>query len=241
MSGGWTDARIAELERMWADGTPAAAIADALGVTRCAVIGKARRLDLDARAPRGNRRLNWRRLNVKMRALWDDGTPTVRIAKTLGIAECTAHRAMRAMGLPSRGRKTNSHGRGSLTPLHTEAPGPVARAMKPRQPSRAAPGEAQLLPDLAPAASAAGVSFGDAVTIDALTPFTCRWPLGGHGEPVTHFCGAACPSDKPYCAHHTAVGTNAHHISRRMTAPPTSLQVALQGFGYADRFLGGDV
>lgn len=38
-----------------------------------------------------------------------------------------------------------------------------------------------------------------------LTAFTCRWPIGDPGEPGFHFCGAACPEHKPYCAEHTMI------------------------------------
>lgn len=40
----WTDHRIAILKRMWADGATAAAIAECLGVSRSAVLGKIFRL-----------------------------------------------------------------------------------------------------------------------------------------------------------------------------------------------------
>lgn len=52
----WTDARVETLRRLWKEGVSAAGIADVLGgVTRCAVIGKARRLGLSERPPRAAR------------------------------------------------------------------------------------------------------------------------------------------------------------------------------------------
>jgi GcrA cell cycle regulator len=46
----WTDERIAELQRLWAEGKSASEIAAILGdVTRNAVIGKAHRLNLSGR------------------------------------------------------------------------------------------------------------------------------------------------------------------------------------------------
>lgn len=49
----WTDDAVAELRRRWEAGETASAIAKALGrrFTRNAVIGKAHRLGLPARAP----------------------------------------------------------------------------------------------------------------------------------------------------------------------------------------------
>lgn len=48
---GWTDDRVAMLTKLWADGRSASQIAKQMGgVTRAAVIGKARRLSLPGRA-----------------------------------------------------------------------------------------------------------------------------------------------------------------------------------------------
>lgn len=47
--------------------------------------------------------------------------------------------------------------------------------------------------------------------LDALTATTCRWPYGD--GPFT-FCGHHAPSDKPYCASHSAMSYE-HPKSRR--------------------------
>lgn len=49
--GFWTEARIAELERLWAEGLLGSAIAERLGTTKDAVVSKAHRLDLASRLP----------------------------------------------------------------------------------------------------------------------------------------------------------------------------------------------
>lgn len=49
--GFWTEARVAELERLWAEGLAGSAIAERLGTTKDAVVSKARRLELDSRLP----------------------------------------------------------------------------------------------------------------------------------------------------------------------------------------------
>ena len=48
----WTDEKVEKLKDLWAKGHTASEIANMLGdTTRNAVIGKAHRLDLEARAP----------------------------------------------------------------------------------------------------------------------------------------------------------------------------------------------
>ncbi len=49
MSMDWTDDKIATLKRMWEDGKTGGEISEVLGCSRSAVIGKAHRLDLQAR------------------------------------------------------------------------------------------------------------------------------------------------------------------------------------------------
>ncbi|SMF02692.1 hypothetical protein SAMN06265365_10623 [Tistlia consotensis] len=49
--GFWTAERIAELERLWAEGLAGSAIAERLGTTKDAVVSKAHRLDLESRLP----------------------------------------------------------------------------------------------------------------------------------------------------------------------------------------------
>jgi GcrA cell cycle regulator len=49
---GWTDERVTELRRLWDNGDSASQIAATLGrTTRCAVLGKVHRLNLDSRKP----------------------------------------------------------------------------------------------------------------------------------------------------------------------------------------------
>ena len=51
----WTDEKVEKLKELWTKGHTASQIAEALGdTTRNAVIGKAHRLNLEARAPSKN-------------------------------------------------------------------------------------------------------------------------------------------------------------------------------------------
>lgn len=45
----WTDGRIEQLRHLWASGDSASVIGSAMGLTRCAVLGKAHRLRLASR------------------------------------------------------------------------------------------------------------------------------------------------------------------------------------------------
>jgi GcrA cell cycle regulator len=75
----WTVERVAELTRLWASGLSASEIGRRLGITKNAVIGKARRIDLamrraPAQVPRKARILTLERLNSNM-CSWPDGDP----------------------------------------------------------------------------------------------------------------------------------------------------------------------
>lgn len=47
---GWHEARVSKLRELWSEGLSASEIGEKLGVSRCAVLGKAHRLKLPARA-----------------------------------------------------------------------------------------------------------------------------------------------------------------------------------------------
>ncbi len=49
MTTGWTEARVADLRRLWAEGFSASRIANQLGTTKNAIIGKVDRLGLSCR------------------------------------------------------------------------------------------------------------------------------------------------------------------------------------------------
>ena len=55
----WTDEKVEKLKELWTKGHTASQIAESLGgTTRNAVIGKAHRLNLEARAPSKNQSTN---------------------------------------------------------------------------------------------------------------------------------------------------------------------------------------
>ena len=78
----WTDNKVAKLKELWTKGHTASQIANALGdTTRNAVIGKAHRLDLEARAPSKQSGLSTSRENKAIRR----PAPTSRKAKFQSI------------------------------------------------------------------------------------------------------------------------------------------------------------
>ena len=78
----WTDEKVEKLKELWTKGHTASQIAEVLGdTTRNAVIGKAHRLDLEARAPSKQSGLSTSRENKAVRR----PAPTSRKAKFQSI------------------------------------------------------------------------------------------------------------------------------------------------------------
>ena len=79
----WTDEKVEKLKELWTKGHTASQIAEALGdTTRNAVIGKAHRLNLEARAPSKNSGTPTARDNRQVRR---SPAPTSRKAKFQSI------------------------------------------------------------------------------------------------------------------------------------------------------------
>ena len=79
----WTDEKVEKLKELWTKGHTASQIAEALGnTTRNAVIGKAHRLDLEARAPSKHSGASVSRENKQIRR---GPAPTSRKAKFQSI------------------------------------------------------------------------------------------------------------------------------------------------------------
>jgi GcrA cell cycle regulator len=79
----WTEEKVAKLKELWSKGHTASQIAEALGdTTRNAVIGKAHRLDLEARAPS---KQSGQSSNSNSKPLRRGSAPTSRKAKFQSI------------------------------------------------------------------------------------------------------------------------------------------------------------
>ena len=72
----WTEEKVAKLKELWSKGHTASQIAEALGdTTRNAVIGKAHRLNLEARAPSKQSNSPRTNDNKQMKDVWNFTAP----------------------------------------------------------------------------------------------------------------------------------------------------------------------
>ena len=177
----WTDEKIARLKEMWGRGESAAVIAERIGLSRNAVIGKVRRLGLPYRltttcAPRGNAR--------------PAGLPAPR--RPAGTAKKQPREVMRH-AVPHTSRK----------PKPKPQPAPAATKPKPgwnvprgfRPPE--APPPMSALPILRETCQPWAIPFAD------LREEHCRWPVGDPKAEGFGFCGAPRHFGR-YCERHDA-------------------------------------
>jgi GcrA cell cycle regulator len=205
----WTDERIEQLKKMWANGATASQIADELGgVSRNAVIGKAHRLGLDARPS-----------PVKPGEEKEKKAPASPAAKP-ARAETSARRAAPA----STEEAATPHP--PRTPQRVHPEGIQYRSIGPGGFVRQGPGDTQApIPPapprrLVPAKPSAEVA--DKTSLLDLNDRICKWPLGHPGEPDFHFCGKAANPGFPYCVDHCGVAYQAQ-LPRRDRRPPPPL------------------
>jgi GcrA cell cycle regulator len=205
----WTDERIEQLKKMWANGSTASQIADELGgVSRNAVIGKAHRLGLDARPS-----------PVKPGEEKEKKAAAAPAAKP-ARSETAARRA--APASPEEGETPHP----PRTPQRVHPEGIQYRSIGPGGFVRQGPGDTQApIPPapprrLVPAKPSAEVA--DKTSLLDLNDRICKWPLGHPGEPDFHFCGKAANPGFPYCVDHCGVAYQAQ-LPRRDRRPPPPL------------------
>lgn len=199
----WTEERIQTLKTMWEAGQTASQIAEALGgVSRNAVIGKAHRLELQARPS-----------PVKMAepeapAPEPPAPPPAPEPEPEPEIEEAPEPVMAAPVAPAA------------------PPPPVLRSVGPGGFLRQAPGEQQ--PPIAPApprrlvpAKPSAEIAGKTGLLD-LSDRICKWPLGHPGEPDFHFCGDKVNPGFPYCVAHCGHAYQAQ-LPRRDRRPPPPL------------------
>ncbi|MBE2993380.1 GcrA cell cycle regulator [Sphingomonas sp. CFBP 13603] len=243
----WTDERIATLKTMWEAGQTASQIAEALGgVSRNAVIGKAHRLELQARPS-----------PVK---------PNDPEAKAAAAAEATASAAAMAPEPVAAPEPVEVEApkpapvappvvaeAKPATPVEPEpvaeepeddededededeaapavaapvrAPQPILRSVGPGGFLRQAPGEQQ--PPSTPAPprrlvpAKPSAEMANKTSLLELNDRICKWPLGHPGEPDFHFCGKAVNPGFPYCVDHCGHAYQAQLPRRdRRPTPP---------------------
>jgi len=193
----WTDEATDRLRKMVGIGMTAAEIGGALGVTRCAVIGKVSRLGLKlgiVERPTRSGEFEWTaEADAKLREWWLAGLSVAEIAQRFGVrhrasVSARAHR----LKLPKRSTTGQSMAAVTLNQAQVSVvqPGRVT-AHKPPSPP--------VVTELAPPPPAGAIAFLDARFGQ------CRWPLWSDTARLPleqkFFCGAPCGA-KSYCAKH---------------------------------------
>lgn len=214
----WTEERIEKLKSMWQKGMTASEIAAELGgVSRNAVIGKAHRLDLQARPSpvKGGDGEN----ATPVRKAAAPAAPKVKPAAPAPAAAPAPRAAAPSPRPPANqpvpiptnphaptGAQLRSIGPGGFL---RQGPGDQAPPATPAPPRRLVP--AKIAPE-----------FADKTGLLDLSDRICKWPLGHPGEPDFHFCGEKVNPGFPYCVEHCGHAYQAQ-MPRRDRRPPPPL------------------
>ena len=231
----WTPERIETLKTMWEAGQTASQIAEALGgVSRNAVIGKAHRLELQARP--SPVRPNEPVAEAPEPVLAAPAPDPVEEAALVLTADLEPDREadMDPDRDPARNPDRELDGEEVedepaavvAEPRPERIPPPVLRSVGPGGFLRQAPGEQQ--PPSTPAPprrlvpSKPSAEIAGKTTLLDLNDRICKWPLGHPGEPDFHFCGEKVNPGFPYCVDHCGHAYQAQ-LPRRDRRPPPPL------------------
>ncbi len=220
----WTDERIETLKAMWEAGQTASQIAEALGgVSRNAVIGKAHRLELQAR-PSPVRPNELAATVVEPETVIEPIMEAVpeSVIEPVVTPEPEPEPELVALDEVDEVDEDNEV---QAAPIVPAAPQPVLRSVGPGGFLRQTPGEQQapLTPApprrLVPAKPSPEIA-GKTGLLD-LSDRVCKWPLGHPGEADFHFCGDKVNPGFPYCVAHCGHAYQAQLPRRdRRAAPP---------------------
>nr|WP_294520923.1 GcrA family cell cycle regulator [uncultured Rhodopila sp.] len=185
----WNDETIRHLRDLWAEGHSTAEIGRRLGVSKNAIVGKAHRLDLDARPS------PIRREGPKPAA--DRAVPYPRVAgptlpplasAIVSPAAVPAYAAPRpaaprpvAPAAPPQAASASN-----IQPLRAVPPAPARPVAAPAPAPVAPPRPVAASPSCQPRRSAAA----------------CCWPIGEPGTKTFRFCDDSSLPGKPYCDEH---------------------------------------
>lgn len=186
----WTDLKLERLREYWTQGISTREIANTLGLSKSAVIGKAKRMKLpehpnarrftlaaDGKMKQGRGVQGfWTEEKVRdVERLAREGLTAAEIAERVGArSKVTVHAIAHRRGIKLLGK---------VNP----APKAAANAAE----VVALPGANDALPE------SRLLSLFDLPRTGA-----CKWPLGDVGRPGFAFCGADCDPTRPYCPTH---------------------------------------
>ncbi|KQN01602.1 MULTISPECIES: GcrA family cell cycle regulator [Sphingomonas] len=243
----WTDERIATLKTMWEAGQTASQIAEALGgVSRNAVIGKAHRLELQARPspvkPNDPEAKAAAAAEASASAAAAAPEPVatpepveVEAPKPAPVAEPVVAAAKpvapvepESVAEEPEDDEDDDEDEDEAAPAvvaPVRAPQPILRSVGPGGFLRQAPGEQQ--PPSTPAPprrlvpAKPSAEMANKTSLLELNDRICKWPLGHPGEPDFHFCGKAVNPGFPYCVDHCGHAYQAQLPRRdRRPTPP---------------------
>ena len=239
----WTDERIATLKTMWEAGQTASQIAEALGgVSRNAVIGKAHRLELQARPSpvKPNDPDAKAAAAAEASASVAAAAPKpvaapepVEAPKPAPVAPPVAAAKPAAPVEPEpvaeepadEDEDEDDDDAAPAVAAPARAPQPILRSVGPGGFLRQAPGEQQ--PPSTPAPprrlvpAKPSADMANKTSLLELNDRICKWPLGHPGEPDFHFCGKAVNPGFPYCVDHCGHAYQAQLPRRdRRPTPP---------------------
>lgn len=235
----WTDERIATLKTMWEAGQTASQIAEALGgVSRNAVIGKAHRLELQARPspvkPNDPEAKAAAAAEASASAVAASLEPVaapepveIEAPKPAPVV-AAAKPAAPVEPEPVAEEPEDEEDKDEAAPAvaaPVRAPQPILRSVGPGGFLRQAPGEQQ--PPSTPAPprrlvpAKPSAEMANKTSLLELNDRICKWPLGHPGEPDFHFCGKAVNPGFPYCVDHCGHAYQAQLPRRdRRPTPP---------------------
>ena len=221
----WTDERISTLKTMWEAGQTASQIAEALGgVSRNAVIGKAHRLQLQARpSPVKPNEPDAKAAAASAIATAADAPPEALIPEPAHVPEPVP---VAVAAEPDEPAPVAIPTEPAPTPAPEAKPQPVLRSVGPggfvrQSPSEQAPPSTPAPPRrLVPAKPSP--EMASKTSLLDLNDRICKWPLGHPGEPDFHFCGDKVNPGFPYCVAHCGHAYQAQ-LPRRDRRPPPPL------------------
>jgi GcrA cell cycle regulator len=228
----WTDERIDTLRRMWEAGQTASQIAEELGgVSRNAVIGKAHRLELQARPSPVKPNEPVAAPAPKAATPEPKPAPVAAAAPRPPVERPAPPVAAAPVAVEEDEPVELEADDGDedeveAAPVVARPAPPILRSVGPGGFLRQAPGEQQapITPApprrLVPAKPSAEMA-GKTTLLD-LNDKICKWPIGHPGEPDFHFCGDKVNPGFPYCVGHCGHAYQAQ-LPRRDRRPPPPL------------------